>query len=256
MAQGEAICAPAADPVPEYPLTDKLAAYLSLTPEETGFLAEMHEPRRKLRRHREIIIAGRQYDHLFILCRGVVCRYKVLQDGKRQVLNLGLPGDFIGLPSSLFDVAVNSVSALTDVVLAPVSFAKLFSLFARFPRLGTALFWSSAREAAIYGERLVDLGRRSAYERLAHLLLELLTRLRAAGLGDDNSYTLPLTQELMADVLGLSGPHVNRMIRTLRDEGLATIEGQRVVIQDLPGLSALAGFDERYLVRRPIPGLI
>jgi CRP-like cAMP-binding protein len=256
MAQGEALCASAAGSVPEYPLTDKLGAYLSLTPEETEFLAEMHEPRRKLRRHREIIIAGRQYDHLFILCSGVACRYKVLQDGKRQVLNLGLPGDFIGLPSSLFDVAVNSVSALTDVVLAPVSFAKLFSLFVRFPRLGTALFWSSAREAAIYGERLVDLGRRSAYERLAHLILELLTRLRAAGLGDDNSYTLPLTQELMADVLGLSGPHVNRMIRTLRDEGLATMEGQRVVIHDLPALSALAGFDERYLVRRPIPGLI
>ena len=256
MAQAEALCVSAAASVPEYPLTDKLAAYLSLTPEETEFLAEMHEPRRKLRRHREIIIAGRQYDHLFILCSGVVCRYKVLQDGKRQVLNLGLPGDFIGLPSSLFDVAVNSVSALTDVVLATVSFAKLFSLFARFPRLGIALFWSSAREAAIYGERLVDLGRRSAYERLAHLILELLTRLRAAGLGDDNSYTLPLTQELMADVLGLSGPHVNRMIRTLRDEGLATVEGQRVVIHDLPALSALAGFDERYLMRRPIPGLI
>lgn len=148
------------------------------------------------------------------------------------------------------------MSALTDVVLAPVSFAKLFSLFARFPRLGTALFWSSACERAMYGERLVDLGRRSAYERLAHLILELLIRLRAAGLGDDDSYTLPLTQELMADVLGLSGPHVNRMIRCLRDEGLATIEGQRVVIQDLPGLSALAGFDERYLTRRPIPGLV
>lgn len=237
------------------PLVDKLAAYLTLSAAEFECLADLHAPRRKVARHREIIVAGRRYDHLFILCSGVVSRYKVLQDGKRQILNVGLPGDLIGLPSSLFDVAVNSVSALSDVVLAPVPFTKLYALFAQFPRLGVALFWCSACEAAIYGEHLVNLGRRSAYERLAHLLLELLVRLRAVGLGDDTSYAMPLTQELMADVLGLSGPHINRMIRSLRDEGLATIEGQRVVVHDIAALSSLAGFDERYLSRRQIPGL-
>ncbi len=256
MAQGAVLSAsPTASPA-TVPLVDKLASYLTLSKAEVEFLSELHEPRRKIGRHREIIVAGRRYDHLFILCSGVVSRYKVLPDGKRQVLNLGLRGDIIGLPSCLFEVAVNSVSALTDVVLSPVSFGKLFSVFARFPRVATALFWSSACEAAIYGEHLVDLGRRSAYERLAHLILELLVRLRAAGLGDDSSYTLPLTQELMADVLGLSGPHLNRMIRCLRDEGLATIEAQRVVIHDLASMSALAGFEERYLTRRPIPGLL
>jgi CRP-like cAMP-binding protein len=136
-----------------------------------------------------------------------------------------------------------------------VPFTKLFSVFARFPRLGTALFWSAACEAAVDGEHLVNLGRRSAYERLAHLLLELLVRLRAVGLAEEQSYTLPLTQELMADVLGLSGAHINRMIRALREEGLATLDEQRVVVHDVAGLSALAGFEERYLARRPIPGL-
>lgn len=251
---GEAAAVPSSASM--LPLVDKLGAYLTLSPAEIEFLADWHEPRRKLARHREIIVAGRRYDHVFVLCSGVVSRYKVLQDGKRQVLNLGLPGDLIGLPSNLFDVAVNSVSALTEVVIAPVPFAKIFSLFSRFPRAATALFWSSACEGAIYGEHLINLGRRSAYERLAHLILELLVRLRSAGLGDDRCYTMPLTQELMADVLGLSGPHINRMIRNLRDEGLATIEGQRVVIHDLAALSTLAGFDERYLTRRPIPGLV
>lgn len=239
-----------------FPLADKLAAYVTLSAAELAALAELHEPRRKIARHREIIVAGRRYEQFSILCSGVVSRYKVLPDGKRQILNLGLPGDFVGLPSSLFDVAVNSVSALTDVVLAPVPFARLFALFSHFPRLGIALFWSAASEAAMYGEHIVDLGRRSAYERLAHLILELLVRLRAAGLGDETSYSLPLTQELMADVLGLSGPHVNRMIRSLRDEGLATIDGQRVVVHNVAGLSALAGFDERYLTRQQIPGLV
>lgn len=255
MAQGEVVVEALPAVGQTLPLADKLAAYLALTSAEYEALADLHAPRRKVVRHREIIVAGRRYDHLFILCSGVALRYKVLQDGKRQILNLGLPGDLIGLPSNLFDVAVNSVSALTEVVLAPVPFSKLFTLFAQFPRLGTALFWSSACEAAIYGEHLVNLGRRSANERLAHLLLELLVRLRVTGLGDETSYTMPLTQELMADVLGLSSPHINRMLRSLRDEGLATIEGQRVVIQDVAGLSALAGFDERYLSRRPIPGL-
>lgn len=256
MVSGDVLIAPPAASVPAFPLVDKLASYLPLSPAEVEFLAELHEPRRKQSRHREVIVAGRRYDHLFILCSGVVSRYKVLPDGKRQVLNLGLPGDLIGLPSCLFDVAVNSVSALTDVVVAPVPFAKLFSLFTRFPRIATALFCSSACEAAIYGEHLVNLGRRSAYERLAHLILELLVRLRIASLGDDLSYTMPLTQELMADVLGLSGPHVNRMIRCLRDEGLATIEGQQVVIHDLASLSQLAGFEERYLTPQKIPGLL
>jgi CRP-like cAMP-binding protein len=239
-----------------FPLAGKLEQHLALNPEEIEFIRDLHQVRRKIARHREIIVAGRRYEHLFILCSGVVSRYKVLTDGKRQVLNLGLPGDLIGFPSCLFEVAVNSVASLTDVELSPVPFDSLFSLFTRFPRLGTALFWAAACEAAIYGEHLVNLGRRSAYERLAHLLLELLVRLRSVGLADKLSYAMPLTQELMADVLGLSEPHINRMIRCLREEGLATIEDQRVVIHDLGSLSSLAGFEECYLKGAPIPGLL
>jgi CRP-like cAMP-binding protein len=238
------------------PLAEKLGQYCELAPAEKEFLLDLHQIRRRIGRRREIIVTGRRYDHLFILCSGVVCRYKVLPDGKRQVLNLGLPGDFVGFPSCLFEVAINSVASLTEVELSQVSFDSLFDLFRRFPRLGTALFWSSAREAAMYGEHIVNLGRKSVYERLAHLLLELLVRLRSVGLGDHLSYTLPLTQELMADVLGLSEPHVNRMIRCLREEGLATIEDQRVIIHDFGAMSALAGFEEGYLKRAPISVLL
>lgn len=243
-------------PVAPSPLVQKLSSYLPLTTDEIAYLKTLHEPTRKVQRNREIIIAGRRYDCLYFLCSGVVSRYKVLPDGKRQILNLGLPGDLIGVPACLFDVAVNSVSSLTDVLLSPVSFEKLSSLFGQYPRLGAALFWCTACDAALYGEHLVDLGRRSAYERLAHLILELLARLRVAGLAGELSYTLPLTQEFVADVLGLSVPHVNRMIRCLREEGLATIEDRHVVIHDFASLSALAGFEEHYLTRRQIPGLL
>lgn len=234
------------------PLAEKLGQYCVLTPAEKEFLVGLHQLRRRVARRSDIIVSGRRYEHLFILCSGVVCRYKVLQDGRRQVLNLGLPGDFVGFPSCLFEVAINSVASLTEVELSLVSFDTLYALFSRFPRLGTALFWASAFEAAMYAEHIVNLGRKSAYERLAHLLLELMVRLRAVGAGDHLSYTLPLTQNLIADVLGLSEPHVNRMIRCLREEGLATIEDQRVVIHDFSAMSALAGFEEGYLKRAPI----
>lgn len=255
MTHGALQHARSADPMMTFPLVERLGSYLSLTNDEVEFLRSLHEPRRKFTRHREIIVAGYRYDHVFILLGGFVSRYKVLPDGKRLVLNVGLPGDLIGFPACLFETAVNSVSSLTEIEVAAVSFATLFSLFTRFPRIGAALFWSSACEIAMQGEHLVDLGRRSAYERLAHLLLELLVRLNAVGLADELSYRLPLTQELMADVLGLSVPHINRMIRCLREEGLATIEDQRVVIHDLVSLSSLAAFEESYLKPRKIPDL-
>jgi CRP-like cAMP-binding protein len=240
-------------PIDMFPLVGKLASYLALSAAEVAYLRTLHEPKRKFARHREIIIAGHRYDHLFILIKGFVSRYKILPDGKRQVLNLGLPGDFIGFPSCLFEVAVNSVSSLTEVEVSSVPFTTLFALINQFPRVGAAKFWSTACDVAVQGEHLVDLGRRSAYERLAHLLLELLVRLRAVGHAGELTYKLPLTQELMADVLGLSGPHLNRMVRCLREEGLATVENQNVVIHDLVSLVSLAGFEESYLRPCGIP---
>ena len=141
------------------------------------------------------------------------------------------------------------------MVVATVPFAALYDLFANLPRVAVALYWMAAREAAIYGERIIDIGRRSAYERLAHLILELLTRLRAAGLAEERSYVLPLTQELIADVLGLSGPHVSRMLRLMREEGLVRIDGHRLTVTDPESLMVLAGFEGDYLARSRIPGL-
>ena len=238
-----------------YPLIDRLAAYAPLSEAEQAFMLELLATKRTIARHREIIVAGRPYEALLVLCEGVIFRYKILADGKRQILGLGLPGDLIGFPACLYNGAVNSVSAVTDVIIAPVPFARLFELFRRFPRLGLALFWASAQEAAIYSEHLVNLGRRNAYQRLAHLILEMHVRLRAVGRADASSYCLPLTQDLLADALGLTGQHVNRMIRCLREEELVTIEDRRVVIHNVASLSIIAGFEKQYLMAEQIPGL-
>ena len=255
MARGVGIGEAAEQPTETFPLIDKLGSYLPLSQVEVTFLRDLHGTKRRFDRHRDIIAQGRPYRSVFILCSGFAWRYKILPDGKRQLLGFGLPGDLIGFPACFFENAVNATGSLTEVVVATVPFTTLYDLFARFPRIAIALFWISAREAAIYNEHLVDIGRRSAYERLAHLILELLVRLRAVGLAEELSYSLPLTQELIADVLGLSGPHVSRMLRLLREEGLVTVDGHRLTIMDLELLTLLAGFDGDYLARSPIPGL-
>ncbi len=170
-----------------FPLIDKLASCLSLSPAEIEFLRDLHGRKRRFGRYRDIIAQGRPYRNVFILCSGFVCCYKILPDGKRQVLNLGLPGDLIGLPACCFENAVNAARSLTEVVAATVPFQTLYDLFVRFRRVAVALFWVSAREAAISEEHLVNVGRRSAYERLAHLILELLVRLRDVGLANELS---------------------------------------------------------------------
>jgi len=239
-----------------FPLTNKLARLVPLSPEETAALATLQAPTRPVTHGREIISAGRKYDGVFVLIDGPAIRFRVLRDGRRQVLNIALPGDFIGFPASFFETALYSVTALNDALVSWVPFPTLFDLFQTHPRLAATLFCSFSCEAAMYTEHLIDVGRRSAIERVAHFLLELLTRLQAIGLADERSYRMPLTQELISDALGLSVPHVNRTLRRLREDGLVSIEGQIVVIRDIEALAALADFEKIYLSRFRIGELL
>ena len=148
-----------------------------------------------VRHSREIISQGRRYDALLVMVEGIAVRYRILRDG----------------------------SALTETVLGCIPFRALASLFEGHPRLAAAVFWSFSSETAIYIEHLTDVGRRTALERVAHFLLELRVRFRSIGLGDARSFPMPLTQELLADALGLSVPHVNRTLRQLRDDDLGRL---------------------------------
>jgi CRP-like cAMP-binding protein len=237
------------------PLTQKLARFARLLPDETIVLQKLQSATRLVRRNREIITQGRKYDALLIMIEGISVRYRILHDGRRQVLNIALPGDFIGFPACFFEQAPYSIGALTDVVLAPIPFVALIDLFENQPRLAAAIVWSFSSEAAIYIEHLTDVGRRSALERVAHFLLELLIRFQAIGLADEHSFPMPLTQELIGDALGLSVPHVNRTLRQLREDGLASIEAHQVTIRDVEALSALADFERSYLGRFRMPDL-
>jgi CRP-like cAMP-binding protein len=238
---------------PAIPLARKLAWFGELTADDITVLDALLATQRAVRRGRDIVAEGRDYETMYVVQEGSAIRHRILRDGRRQVLNILLPGDFVGFPGCFFESALYAITALTDVVVCPVPFAALINLFEQRPRLAATIFWSFACEAAIYAERLIDIGRRSALERIAHFLLELLIRLQIIGSAMERSYRMPFTQELIADALGLSVPHVNRTLRELRDDGLISIEDQQVVINDIDALSALADFDKTYLSRLRIP---
>jgi CRP-like cAMP-binding protein len=237
------------------PLIGKLARFVELTAAEREYLTGLQDDFFRVHDGMDIITSGNAYRCVFVLNHGMAIRYKVLHDGRRQILNLVLPGDFIGFPGCLFDSSLFSVASLGETTACAIAFSELFTLFQRHPRIAAAMFWLVGHDAALFAEHLVGVGRQSAYERVAHLLLELLTRLQMAGLADERSYCMPLTQELIADALGLSVPHVNRTLRRLREDGLISLEGSRLTCQDLPALARLADFDRRNLAEHRIPGL-
>jgi CRP-like cAMP-binding protein len=235
------------------PLSRKLSRDAPLSAADLKVVDELQSPPAPVRRNREIVSEGRRYEELFVLQEGFAVRYRILRDGRRQILDIVLPGDVIGFPGCFFERALYSISALSDTTVSRVSFAQMMEMFDRHPRIAAAIFWSFAREAAMFAEHLIDVGRRSALERVAHFLLELLTRLQFVGLADERSYRLPLTQELIGDALGLSVPHVNRTLRQLRDDDLVSIEDHRVVLKNIEALTVLADFEPTYLSHFSFP---
>ena len=241
----------AAPPRPKVILNQKLST-LPLVAKEAADLLDLQAVSRAVRPGQEIVSEGKRCSAVFLITEGIAIRYRILRDGQRQILNFLFPGDFVGVTNCRFDTALFSVKTLTQATIAPIPLPRLIGLFDTHPRLAAKLFWGFACEAAICAEHMITLGRRSAPERVAHLLLELLTRLQAIGLADERSYRLPLTQEMISDALGLSIPYVNRVLHQLRDAGLVRIKDQTVIIDNIEELSALADFEHTYLKPQPI----
>jgi CRP-like cAMP-binding protein len=230
------------------PLARKLAHYVALDAEEIIALEALQRPPRVFGPGTELGFEGQQGQKAFILSSGWVCSYKSLRDGSRQIVDFQVPGDFIGVRNILFRTSEHSFETVTDVALSEVSVEDLFAVFGAAPRLATAILWALSCEEAMVVEHLVDIGRRSALVRTAHFLLELGARLRMVGLASADGYDCPLTQYLLADALGLSAIHLNRVLRQLRETGLLTFRDGCVQFDDLDRLVRLAEFDMAYLM--------
>jgi CRP-like cAMP-binding protein len=184
------------------------------------------------------------------MVEGFACRFKLLRDGKRQILAFHIPGDFCDLHSFFLERMDHGIAAVSKCTVAKLPHSTVKEITERYPGLTRALMWDVAMDAAIFREWAIGLGRRSAREQIAHLLCELLLRLKSVGLVEDNSYSLAPTQADLGDALGLSTVHVNRVLQELRSEGLIVSNGKHVSIPDMGKLKDAAGFDPAYLYAR------
>jgi CRP-like cAMP-binding protein len=195
----------------------------------------------------DIVVEGQRPVETAILVKGLCCRYKLLADGSRQIMSFHIPGDAPDVESLFLKRMDHSLGTLDGAVVLHVPHANMFRLFAEAPRV-QELFWHwTLIEASIFREWIVNVGRREAYARIAHLLCETVTRLRAVGLSDGVSCDLPITQTELADATGLSAVHVNRSVQTLRKNGLISFRAGSLTALDWNGLVGAAGFDAAYL---------
>jgi CRP-like cAMP-binding protein len=228
-------------------LVRKLNRFLPLGRDELAAVAELESKRRPIAAGTDLVHEQQVGHHAFILEDGWACSYKLLSDGGRQVIDFPIPGDVIGLRSVLLRASDHSFAAVTNIIVAELSARQLIAAFEQQPRLGVAFLWAASRDEAMVVEHLVNVGRRNALVRTAHFLVELGLRLQLAGLGSETGFACPLNQYLLADAVGLTAIHVNRILRQMRERKLLTFRDGHVVFHDLPRLRQLAGHHGGYL---------
>ena len=231
-------------------LARKLSTFLPLGSDELKCLAEIQSAPIKVRRGKQLTQEGQTGHKAFVVQAGWACSFKDLPNGSRQIISFPIAGDCVGLRSVLLQTADHSFSALTDAVVSLVEGEHILKCVSEYPRLGAALLWAASRDEAMVVEHLVNIGRRNAIERTAHFFMELAERLSLVGLATQAEFKCPLSQFVLADALGLTAIHVNRVLRQLREQELLTLRKGTVKIHDLNGLRKLSGFQGGYLNSR------
>lgn len=227
----------------ESALARKLSAFARLSECDLVMISDLHRRRRRFGMGVEMIHQGQEHPPAYILASGWACSYRFLPSGARQILSIQIPGDVVGVRSVLLLRSDQTVEPITAVLASEISQRDLLAAFSTAPMLATAALLSAARDTAMLAEHVVSLGRRTAAERVGHFLLELGTRLRRVGLATPGGYACPLSQYVLADTLGLSSVHVNRVLRELREKGLVTFQKGRVTFHDPSALMEFSGFD-------------
>ncbi len=195
----------------------------------------------------DVIEKGDNPTEALIIKSGWAARYITLRDGRTQILNFLLPGDFFDLQVFVADAADHSIAAITKVTALAIPGHAMLDVFSQDNNVGLALWWAALQEEAILREQIVRNGRRDAGERVAHLLLELHRRAMIIGEGDNTEFRLPVSQVLIADALGLSFVHINRVLRRFINEGLIEKDKDLIVLRDRDALIAKCDFSADYL---------
>lgn len=201
----------------------------------------------------DLIREGDTPGPVFIVLEGWACRYKILPNGSRQILAYLMPGDSCDLHIGLLTIMDHSIQTISSTSVATIDRKQMDDLLEQYPGIAKAIYLSQLIDEATMRAWVTSMGRRASIERVAHLMCELYLRARNIGLTLEPPFALPLTQVMLADSLGMTPVHINRVLRELRATGAMTLERGSLIIQDPDHLIRIAGFDESYLHRRLRP---
>jgi CRP-like cAMP-binding protein len=235
-------------------LARKLAAVSGITQDEKDAVAALPYAPRDFAADQDIVRIGDRPSESFAILEGWACRYKMVPGGRRQIMAFHIPGDLPDLQSVFLPRLDHSIAAITPLTVAFIHHRDLRDIMRQHEGVAAALWRDSLVDAAIFREWLVGIGRRTAHQRIAHLLCELATKTAAVGLAEGDTYPWPITQTELADALGLTDVHVNRVVRDLKQDGVLSFRRGSVVIHDWPALAALGQFDPHYLHMGDLPG--
>jgi CRP-like cAMP-binding protein len=232
---------------PQTLMIRKLDSIFPLSEEEKQALQDLPMQITVFKADQDIVRIGDRPSQCCLLLEGYTCVYKLTSEGKRQIMALHVPGDIPDLQSLHLKVLDNSIATICPCTVGFIQHEDLRRMCERHPRITAALWRETLVDASVFREWLLNIGRRESYTRMAHLLCEFLVRLKVVGLAEDGTFDLPITQVELADAIGTSTVHVNRVLQALRAEGLIETKSTQVTIPDWERLKEVGDFDPLYL---------
>jgi CRP-like cAMP-binding protein len=229
------------------PFIAKIEVRDRLTDEEKAALRALPQKLVRTAARGRIVEEGERPTHACMVLEGIVYRSKIAANGRRQIISFHVPGDMVDLHTVLFKVADHTIETVRNAAIVLVPHHAILKAAEDYPALGRAFWYDTLLDASIQREALLNIGRRDARSRTAHLFCELAVRLKRVGLVDNGSFELPLTQGDLADALGVTPIHTNRVLAKFRGQGLIAFSGRSVTIHDWKALAAIGDFDATYL---------
>ena len=228
----------------------KLQRFAALPAEDVALLESFTATSRRIGARQDLIREGDRPGPMFVMLEGWACRYKVLPEGGRQIVAFLMPGDTCDMHVAVLAEMDHSIQTLTKSRVATIGRTDMQEAVFTRPEIARALWSTQMVDESVLRAWIISMGRRSSTARIAHLMCELYLRARNVGLVLGNSFEMPLSQVVLADALGLTPVHVNRLLRKLRLASVMEVRRGALTIIDPVGLADIAGFDENYLHRR------
>ena len=229
---------------------EKLRGYAPISGVDEAMLADACRNPRTFPANYDLILEGDVPGPVFVILSGWACRYKILPGGSRQIISFLMPGDFCDMHVAVLAEMDHSIATLTEAQVVTIPRDRMEALVEVRPDLAKAFWWTQLVDEGVLRATIVSMGRRSSLERVAHLLCELCFRMRNIGIATGKSIVMPFTQIVLADAVGMTPVHVNRLIRKLRALGALDVGTGTLIIADIGRLAEIAGFDDNYLHQR------